>query len=130
VRRLDQTADRLIAGIASRSHGVVTHAELRAAGLTAAEIRHRVQTGALLCIYRGVYRVGHVAPSVEADYMAAVKSAGVGAPLSGLAAAHLWYLIKGEPPAPEIASPRQKRIPGLLTHHCRQLSDVDRTRWR
>ena len=108
----------------------MTHAELRAAGITAAEIRHRVQTGALIRIFRGVYRVGHVAPSVEADHMAAVKTAGDGALLSGLSAAHLWRLTKGEPPPPEIVAPRQKRIPGLFTHHCRQLSHVDRTEWR
>jgi hypothetical protein len=73
VRHQDQTADRIIARIAGRAHGVVTHADLLAAGVTVAEIRHRVRAGALIRLYRGVYRVGHAAPSVEADYMAAVK---------------------------------------------------------
>ena len=55
-------------------------------------------TGALLPVHRGVYRVGHRAPSVEARYLAAVLACGEGALLSGRAAAHLYGLLKG--PAP------------------------------
>ena len=64
------SAVRRIARIATRSHGVVTRAELLLAGITPAEIKHRVATGALLRQHRGVYRVGHRAPSVEARYLA------------------------------------------------------------
>jgi len=45
---------------------VVTRAELVAAGVTPAEIASRLRSGALVTRYRGVYRVGHQAPSVEA----------------------------------------------------------------
>lgn len=78
-----------IARIAGGQHGVVTRRQLLAAGLSAGEIARRVRTGALLREHRGVYRVGHRAPSVEARYLAAVLACGDGARLSGLAAAHL-----------------------------------------
>ena len=67
------TTERTIARIASRAHGVVSRAELCRAGVSEAQIDHRLATGALIREYAGVYRVGHRAPSVEARYRAAVK---------------------------------------------------------
>ena len=100
-----------MARIASRAQGVVTASELRAAGLSRKEIEHRVRIGALIREHRGVYRVGHRAPSVEARYMAAVKAGGEGAALTGRAAAYLFGLVKGPTPAPEVAVPRRRRLP-------------------
>jgi Transcriptional regulator, AbiEi antitoxin len=97
--------EEMIARIASGAHGVATRAELLRAGLTPAEIRQRLSTGLLLCEHPGVYRVGHRAPSVEATYMAAAKAGGEDALVSGQAAAHLLYLIKGRPPPPEVTTP-------------------------
>ena len=70
------TVERRIARIASRSHGVVSRAELLAAAITATEIKGRLRRGGLIRIHRGVFRVGHVAPSVEAVFIAAVKACG------------------------------------------------------
>jgi Transcriptional regulator, AbiEi antitoxin len=67
---------RTLAQIASSTHGVVTHAQLLAAGFTRAQIKARVRSGALLPEHRGVYRVGHRAPSHEARYLAAVWACG------------------------------------------------------
>lgn len=83
------TVERKLASLALRSHGVVTRRELLAAGISAKEIERRLRTGALLAVFRGVYRVGHTAPSTEAHCLAAVKACGDGALLSGRAAAHL-----------------------------------------
>src|SRR3954464_12971906 len=60
----------LLVTLASSQHGVVTRAQLLHAGVTPQEIRDRVRSGALLREHRGVYRVGHRAPSLEARYMA------------------------------------------------------------
>jgi hypothetical protein len=46
--------------------GWFTRLELLEARLTKAEIGGRVQSGALIVEFRGVYRAGHRAPSVEA----------------------------------------------------------------
>jgi hypothetical protein len=85
-----QTTTQLIGVVAARSHGVVTRAQLLRAGVTREEIAERVRTGALLREHRGVYRVGHRAPSLEARYLAATLACGEAACLSGRAAAHLY----------------------------------------
>jgi very-short-patch-repair endonuclease len=113
------TVERAIAKLASRSHGVVTRRQLAAAGITEDQIEHRLATGALLREHRGVYRVGHRAPSVEARYLAAVLACGPGALLSGRAAGHLWGLLKGMAPQPEVTAPTQRRVSGVTTRRSR-----------
>jgi very-short-patch-repair endonuclease len=113
------TVERVIAKLASGSHGVVTRRDLLAAGISSDEIAHRVRTGGLLREYRGVYRVGHRAPSIEARYLAAVLACGPGALLSGPAAGHLWDLLKGMAPPPEVTAPTWRRVPGVATRRSR-----------
>jgi very-short-patch-repair endonuclease len=109
---------------------VVTRAQLLRAGITVKEIRHRLRTGALLREHRGVYRVGHRAPSVEAQYLAAVLACGEGALLSGRAAAHVLGLLKGVVPPPEVTSPTERRIRGVRTRRSRQIARRDAMTWR
>ena len=113
--------------MAARSHGVVTRAELLDGGITKAEIDGRLRTGSLIAVFRGVYRVGHRAPSVEARYMAAVKAAGEGALLSGLAAAHLFGLVRGTAPPPEVSARTERRIKGVQVRRVRRLGKGDGT---
>ena len=77
--------------------------------------------------YRGVYRVGHRAPSTEARYLAAVLAAGEGALLSGRAAAHLLGLLKRSAPPPEVIARTERRIEGVRTHRSRLLDVRDAT---
>ena len=58
--------------VATSAKGIATRRELLDAGVSSDEIRHRLDTGALLLEYPGVYRVGHRAPNFESSYMAAV----------------------------------------------------------
>jgi hypothetical protein len=125
-----RTVDHEIARLASRSHGVVTHSELLGAGITRQEIKIRRGRGSLVDLYRGVYRVGHAAPSTEADYLAAVRACGSGAVLSGRAAGYLLGLLRGHPPRPEVTAPAERRIPGLRTHRARRLDPSETTVWR
>ena len=117
-----------LARIGGSAHGVVTRAELLEAGLTVDEIRQRVRVGSLLAEYPGIYRVGHRAASVEARYLAAVRACGVGALLSGRAAAYLLGLLRGSPPPPEVTAPTQRRVRGVTTHRARRVA-VDGTTW-
>jgi hypothetical protein len=129
-RPQNHTLDRKIAHLAGRSHGVVSREELIRAGITAAEIRHRLASGALIPIHHGVFRVGHAAPSLEATYMAAVKAGGKGALLRGRAAAHLLGLLRGRPPRPEVLVTSYRRPAGVTVTRCRTIDRRDRTRWR
>ena len=124
--------EKTIARMASRSWGVVTWTQLRAAGITEGEIRHRVRIGALIRIHLGVYRVGHVAPSVEATYLAAVWACGDGAALSGRAAAYLLGLIRGlpVPPPPEVTCETNRRVRGVRVKRSRVPLDPDTMTWR
>ena len=106
-------ATSVIAEIASRQHGVVARAQLLGAGITTEQIRRRLRSGALLREHRGVYRVGHRAPSVEARYLAAIFACGEDALLSGRAAGYLLGLLKGSAPAPEVSTPLKRRVEGV-----------------
>jgi hypothetical protein len=115
------TVEAVLAELAPQSHGVVTRRQLLAAGITSHEIAHRVRTGALQRVHPGVYRVGHRARSVEATFLAAVWACGEGAVLSGRAAAHLWGLINGRAPAPEVTAPAKRQVEGVTTHRARSI---------
>jgi very-short-patch-repair endonuclease len=127
VRPETDTAERKIARIAGRSHGIASKPELLAAGVTIGEIRQRLGVGALIPEYAGVYRVGHRAPSTQASYMAAVKACGAGSVLSGRAAAHHLGLTRGRPPEPEVTTTRHPRVPDLSIRRCRHLDPRDVT---
>jgi hypothetical protein len=115
--------------MASRAHGVVTRAELLSAGISAKEVRQRLGTGTLIAVFRGVYRVGHTAPSVEAWYLAAVLACGPGAVLSGRAAGYLWGLLRGPPPGPEVTAPTDRHVKGVKTRRARR-ANREATIWR
>lgn len=125
-----RTVEGILAELAGRSHGVVTRKEMLRAGVSKPELLQRVKTGALIRIHRGVFRVGHQAPSLEARYMAAVKACGEGSLLAGRAAAHLFGLLRRPPSLPEVHSAAQRRVPGVITHRVRRTGLVDATRWR
>ena len=129
MRGQPSNAPRILARLARRNHGVVTRRELIDAGLTERQIDYRIGAGALLVEFPGVYRVGHRAPSLEARYMAAVKAAGDGGVLSGLAAGHLFGLTKGTAPPPEVSARTARKIKGVRTRR-RRLQRSDTTIWR
>jgi hypothetical protein len=116
VRHQGSTVEQVIGELASVSYGVVTRVRLLRAGITPAEIRWRLRIGALLREHRGVYRVGHRAPSFEARYLAAVWACGAAAALTGPAAGYLLGLVKrGSPPPPEVTAPTHLRVEGVRT---------------
>lgn len=108
-----------MARIAGRTFGVATRAELVEAGLTLDEIRHRLRTGALIRVHRGVYRVGHAAPDTNASYLAAVYACGAAAVLGGGAAGWRYGLLKGTAPCAEVIAPGRRVVPGVVTRRGR-----------
>jgi very-short-patch-repair endonuclease len=122
------TVEDVLGRIARRQHGVVTRKQLLDAGISREEIRRRMQKGTLLVVHRGVYRVGHKAPSIEARYHAAVLACGEGAVLSGEAAGYLWGLLKGTAPPPEVTAPTNRRVKGVRTRRARRRETEATTR--
>src|SRR4051794_10338626 len=118
---LPRTADQIIARIAASQHGVVTRAQALAAGLSRRSIANRLDKGSLIRVHRGVYRVGHMAPNVNATFIAAVYACGDGAVLSGRAAAHLLGLVKGARPDPEVTAPGERIVVGVATRRSREI---------
>lgn len=108
-------ADALIETIAGRQHGVVSRQQLLRAGITRDILDHRVATGRLRCVHRGVYQLGPLT-SPGARFMAAVLACGAAAVLSGRSAAVLWQVLPpGERDAPvDVAVTRGGRLRRLL----------------
>src|SRR5690348_1865747 len=79
--------DRAIAALASSQCGVVTTAQLVAAGLTRNAVAHRVKTGWLTPLHRGVYQVGPIAAPRGREMAAVLATGGV---LSHHSAAAIW----------------------------------------
>jgi hypothetical protein len=123
------TVEEILGRIARRQHGVVTRKQLLDAGISKEEIRRRIRKGTLLVVHRGVYRVGHKAPSIEARYHAAVLACGEGAVLSGQAAGYLWGLLKGTAPPPEVTAPTNRKVKGVRTRRARRRETEATTRY-
>ena len=98
MRGKSDTVEQITARIATRAHGIVTRTELLDADVPEGRIDRRIEKGALIVEYPGVYRAGHRARSRESDYMAAVKAAD-GA-LCGNAAGHLPVSSRANPGHP------------------------------
>jgi Transcriptional regulator, AbiEi antitoxin len=130
VRPIGDTAEAILADHGSRSHGVVTRKELLRAGVTQAEIKQRLRVGALIRVHRGVFRVGHQAPSIEARYLAAVRACGDRSLLAGKSAAHLFGLLKAPSSLPEVLTATGRQVKGVAIHRTRELDAKDGTVWR
>lgn len=113
--------------LATGQHGRVSRAQLLAEGVDASRIQRWLVDGRLHLKHHGVYAVGHEAPSVRGDYMAAVLACGPGAVLSHRAAAHLLRLVRGTPPRPEVTVPTtaERRRPGIVIHRVKVLHHLD-----
>jgi very-short-patch-repair endonuclease len=124
------TADGAIGRIAGRQHGVVTSAQIEAAGIDKDGIAWRVRTGRLHRLHRGVYAVGHRSLSWRGRWLAAVLAAGDGAVLSHTSAAALWeFLLPISGPVHILlgAAVRRKPRSGLQIHYSRTLAPRDVT---
>jgi very-short-patch-repair endonuclease len=125
MRRSNSTADRQIAVIAARQHGVVGVEQMRSAGLDEAAVRRRVAAGRLHRMHRGVYAVGHRSLSWRGRWLAAVLAAGDGAVLSHSSATALWQFLRPIPGPVHVtigAAVRRNPSPRVVVHRSRTLT--------
>ena len=122
----NHSADRRIAALASRQHGVVSGAQLRAEGLSKHAIQRRLAAGRLHRVRRGVYALGHLALTRRSRALAAVLACGSGALLSHRAAGGLWGFVGGSS-ALEVTVPGERKPgPDVLVHRSRAIHPDDR----
>ena len=122
--------DAHVARVAAEQHGRISFEQLQACGLSDKAIRGRVQRGQLYRVHRAVYAVGHEAPTLHGDFMAAVLAGGEGAVLSHFSAAALWGMLPRQPRDLEVivTGAKGRAQPGLRVHRARVLDPRDVTR--
>lgn len=137
MRDLRANRERALALLAARQHGVVSAAQLRAAGIGKHAVSRRLRAGRLHRLHRGVYAVGHTKLSFEGRCMAAVlaldgaavpsqpspsAAAREGSPLavvSHRSAAGLWDLLPPSAGAIDVTVPGdagRRRRAGIKVH--------------
>lgn len=122
--------DARVAAIAARRHGLITIAQLRAAGLGDGGVSRRVARGALFRCHRGVYAVGRPNLSQDGEWIAAVLAAGPGAALSHRTAGKLLAVSRFPAPWIDVTALLARRLAGVRLHRARRLSPRDVTTHR
>jgi very-short-patch-repair endonuclease len=112
-----QSASAGLWELARSQHGVVARAQLMERGLSSKAIVHRIHTGRLHPLWRGVYAVGRPDVDQRGRWMAAVLSCGPRALLSHRGAAALWGLARATAGI-DIVVPVEvcRRRPGIKVH--------------
>jgi very-short-patch-repair endonuclease len=113
-----QPRSNAIWALARRQHWVVTRAQLMELGLGSKAIRHRLGTGRLRPVMRGVYAVGRSEIDSHGRWMAAVLACGPHALLSHHSAAALLGIRKEGPGPIDVVVPDHvvRRRPGIRVH--------------
>lgn len=121
------TGDRAVAEVAAAQDGVIARRQLAAMGLGLGAIDHRLRTGRLHRLHRGVYAVGHTALVPRARELAAVLACGPDAVLSHHSAAALWGLRPHHAGDVHVTVGRSgsRPRPGLQVHRTRFLDARD-----
>lgn len=114
--------------LVQRQHGVVTRTQLLELGLTPDAVAHRLHSGRLHPVQRGVYAVGRPGLSSHGQWMAAVMSCGPAAVLSHRSAAALHSLADSPATAIEVTVPPTavRARPGVRVHR-RMIAAAERT---
>lgn len=115
--------DVALSSLATRQHGVVTLAQLKALGLSSSGVRNRVAAGRLHRIHRGVYAVGHARLTDKGRWLAAVLACGPDAALSHRSAASHLGLLHSTRSESDVTTTRRagRLVAGVDAHFARRL---------
>ena len=116
-------ADRALAELAGRQHGVAARWQLLEMGFGPGAIRARLVSRRLAPIHSGVYAVGHSAITGRGRWMAATLACGPAAVLSHRPAGALWGLCPSAASVVDVTAPGRSRRgrPGIRLHQVRTL---------
>ena len=126
MKSVDVKLNRLAAGQYSLAH----RRQALELGMTSRQLHDRLESGLLVPLHQGVYRLAGAARSSEQALLAACMAAGNGAVASHRSAAALWAFRSVEADAPEITVPgtRRPELQGVLVHRTDRLDGVDASR--
>jgi hypothetical protein len=115
--------------LARNQHGIVSSDQLRAVGYTSQAIYHRIRTGRLHPLHRGVYVVGRPHVTDHGRWMAAIIACGDHAVLSHSSAAALWRIGPEKRRLVELSLPSLSRRcrPGVQIHQRPLLKEANTT---
>lgn len=116
-----------IARFAEGQHGRISHVQLVEAGVDRDRIKRWRRDGRLRPVHYCVYAVGHAAPSVDGELMAAVLACGPGAHASHSSAGHALQLLRDHPARPHVTVPTTAGLtrPGIVIHRVKALHVLD-----
>jgi very-short-patch-repair endonuclease len=114
--------------LVERQHGAVSRRQLLELGLTPEAVTHRLLTGRLHTVARGVYAVGRPDLPREGRWFAALLSCGPSSVLSHRSAAALWGFHPDDRALTDltVSTTARRRRPGVVVHH-RALAPGERT---
>jgi very-short-patch-repair endonuclease/predicted transcriptional regulator of viral defense system len=115
---LSNTATRRLGPVAANQEGLVTTAQLRAAGLSGEAISRWVDTGRLHPIFRTVFALGHRSVGPRARLRAVTLACGPGTVISHRSAAWLLGLREKNPVVVDVICPGQagRKVDGIRVH--------------
>jgi very-short-patch-repair endonuclease len=118
--------DAVLAALAGRQHGVVTRQQLLAAGFSRHQVQRRIEAGALIPAYPGVYFVVHATSPLAAE-CAAVLACGPRALLSHRTAGRLraWPVRHDGELHLTVVGRRPSARDGLRLHYLTGLDDCE-----
>jgi very-short-patch-repair endonuclease len=116
--------DVVIAELAERQYGVVSRAQLQAAGISDQMIRTRLDRRQLYRVRRGAYSVTK-RPTELGLFIAAVLACGTHALLSHRSAGALWDLLRDRDPIDVLLPCRARSQAGLKVRTTRSLHPAD-----
>jgi predicted transcriptional regulator of viral defense system len=121
-------ADRALAALAARQHGVVAVSQMTAMGVSRKVVLGRARSGLLVPLHRGVYAVGHRRLRREGFWMAAVLAVGPEAVLSHRDAAALHDLRPANHERIDVTTPAERRSArAIRVYGRRRLMPLDLT---
>jgi very-short-patch-repair endonuclease len=123
-----QTPHESVWRLARSQHGVITRAQLLQLGYTRHAIQHRLATGRLHAIHRGVFVVGRPELDMPGRWMAAVLACGPTALISHQTAGEIWGIRarRDRPIDVSVPAGTTRAVRGVRLHRRRSLGARDR----
>jgi very-short-patch-repair endonuclease len=115
--------EQRLEALATRQHGVVSHAQLLSLAFDEQWIERRLWERRLVALHRNVYAVGHRRLAIRAPWWAALLAYGPDAVLSHQSAATLWGFRRARGGPIHVTAPRGRqglrRRRGIWIHRCK-----------